>query len=102
MPVPVPCASCWAAWSIEPENSPELSECEQRGLAFKVARLDLQDVGLVDQFSVGDRDQNLHQSLRRAPLSRPPKRPPTRPVDSREQRISRPRITRLDISEFPP
>ena len=44
MPVPEPCASCWAAWFIEPEAPSELSECEQQGLAFKVACLDLQEV----------------------------------------------------------
>ena len=43
-PSHVPCASSWAAWSIEPEDSPELSECEHQGLAIKVARLDLQEV----------------------------------------------------------
>ena len=37
-------------------------------------------------------------SLQCSPLDRPPKIP----VDSKEQRINSPMITRLDISEFPP
>ena len=67
------------------------------GIALKTARLDLQNCDLVDQFA--DRHWNVHlHQLRWIPLVLPPRIP----VDSREQRINSPMITRLDISEFPP
>ena len=67
------------------------------GFALKTTGFDLQDRDLVDQFA--DRDWNLHiHQLRCIPLARPPRIP----VDSKEQRIRSPMITRLDISELPP
>ena len=67
------------------------------GFSVKTARFDLKDRDLVDQLA--DRDWNVHiHQLRWIPLARPPRIP----VDSKEQRINSPMITRLDISEFPP
>ena len=50
---------------------------------------------LFHQVGAGGR---IDLSLQWIPLARPPRIP----VDSKEQRINSPMITRLDISEFPP
>ena len=68
------------------------------GFALKTARFDLKDRDLVDQLSDRYWNMHLHLSLQCIPLARPPRIP----VDSKEQRISSPMITRLDISELPP
>ena len=67
------------------------------GFSVKTARFDLKDRDLVDQFA--DRDWNVHLHQTRCS---PRALPPRIPVDSREQRISSPIITKLDISELPP
>ena len=67
------------------------------GFALKTTGFDLQDRDLVDQFA--DRDWNVHLHQTRCS---PRALPPRIPVDSREQRISSPIITKLDISELPP